>query len=65
MKVWSSGQGVGLVAGSREVDKDIVVIGQLRYITCNTSINMLGVTVVFEIFMVCVNCDGVGVPTSK
>ena len=42
------------------MDEGIVVVCQARYILGNAAINVLGVAVVFKVFVVCVNRDGSG-----
>ena len=40
------------------MDKNIVIVCQARDVAGDTVINVLGMSIVFEVFMVGVNCDG-------
>ena len=59
MEVWAAGQCIGLVLFSWEMDKGEVVISKVGNLAGYLSVNVLWVVVIFEVLVVCVDCDWV------
>ena len=60
VEVRATGEGIGFVLFSWEVSKSEVVVCEAGNVASDTSIDMLGVAVIFQVLMVCIDCDRVG-----
>ena len=60
VEVGATRQGISFVLFAREVDKGEVVVGETGNVTCDTAVYVLGMAVVFEVFVVGVDRHGVG-----
>ena len=65
VEIWSTRQGIGFVSLPWEVYEREVVVRQSRDVPCYSSIDVLRVSIVFEVFVVCINCDRVGGPDKE
>ena len=60
VEVQATGEGISFVLFAWEVSKGEVVVCEAGNVASNTSINMLRVAVIFQVLVICIDCDRVG-----